>query len=127
MAFNASATMASWLIATVSFSDRMPGLSERAHGHHRSAQAGSTKPADLRHLMTPADAPNASDGSLAAPKPPQNFAAQPTGNASRTRRVPAAAHASPARVSLSLVALQSLALRPAREPQLAITGAIRPP
>jgi hypothetical protein len=36
--------------------------------------------------MTPADTPNASDGPLAATKPPEDRAAKPTGNASRTRR-----------------------------------------
>jgi hypothetical protein len=94
--------------------------------------------------MTPADAPNASDRPLVATKPPQDLAAQPIGNTSRTRRIapsgtahPArtrriapsgTAHpartrriapsgtAHPARTPLSLLALQSLALRSAGGP-----------
>ena len=45
--------------------------------------------------MTPADAPNASDRPLAATKPREDFAAEPTDNASRTRRVPAPAQRQP--------------------------------
>jgi hypothetical protein len=45
--------------------------------------------------MTPADAPNASDGPLAATKPLEDLAAEPTDNASRIRRVPAAAQRQP--------------------------------
>jgi hypothetical protein len=77
--------------------------------------------------MTPADAPNASDGPLAATKPPEDLAA----NRSATRRALAVSRhrhsANPARIPLWLFAPQSLALRPAREPRLTITGAIRSP
>ena len=85
------------------FPDRVPRLSARAHGHHRSAQARQTVPPDLRHFMTPADAPNASDGPLAATKPPEDLAAQPIGNASRTRRVPAPEQRQPGAHSIMAV------------------------
>jgi hypothetical protein len=77
--------------------------------------------------MTPADAPNASDGPLAATKPPEDLTAEPIGNTSRTRRVRHRHNANPARIRLSLLAPQSLTLRPTRKPQLTITGAIRSP
>jgi hypothetical protein len=75
-----------------------------------------TMPPDLRHFMTPADAPNASDGPLAAIKPPEDLAAQPTGTASRTRRVPAPAQRQPGARSIIAAAPQSLALRSAQSP-----------
>jgi len=43
--------------------------------------------------MMPADAPNVSDGPLAATKPPEDLAAEPIGNALRTRHAPAPAPA----------------------------------
>jgi hypothetical protein len=66
--------------------------------------------------MTPEDAPNASDEPLAVTKPPEDLAAQSTANASRTRRAQQRHSANPARILLWLFALQSLPLRPAREP-----------
>jgi len=77
--------------------------------------------------MTPADVPNPSDRPLAATKPPENFAAEPIGNTLRTRRVPAAAHRQPSAHSIIAARAKSLALRPARKPQLTIAGAIRSP
>ena len=52
------------------------------------AQARPTMLPDLRHIMTPADTLNACDGPLAATKPPEDLAAEPIGNTSRTRRCP---------------------------------------
>jgi hypothetical protein len=77
--------------------------------------------------MTPVDAPNAFDGPLAATKPPQELAAEPTGNAPRTRRVPPPAQSQPGAPSIMTVRAASLALQPAREPRLTITGATRSP
>jgi hypothetical protein len=77
--------------------------------------------------MTPADTLNACDGPLAATKPPEDLAAEPIGNASRTRRVPAAAHRQPGAHSIIAARAKSLALRTARKPRLTIAGAIRSP
>ena len=50
--------------------------------------------------MTAEDAPNASDEPLAVTKPPEDLAAQPTGNASRTRRAPPPAQRQPSMDSI---------------------------
>jgi hypothetical protein len=60
------------------------------------------------------------------PKPPEDLAAEPIGNASRTRRVPAPAQPNPARIPLWLFAPQSLALRPARKPRLTMPAPFDP-
>jgi hypothetical protein len=77
--------------------------------------------------MTPADAPNPSDGPLAATKPPDDLAVQPTGNASRTRVSRHWHRADPPRIPLSLLAPRSLALLARSKAQAAIAGAIRSP
>jgi len=77
--------------------------------------------------MTPADDPNASDGPLAATKPPEDLAAQPTGTASRTRRVPAPAQRQPGAHSIVAAAPTEPALRSAQKPRFTIAGAIRSP
>ena len=59
--------------------------------------------------MTPADAPNASDGPLAATKPPEKLAAESIGNG-RALAVSRHRHsANPARIPLWLLAPHSLA------------------
>ena len=78
--------------------------------------------------MTPADAPNPSDGPLAATKPPEDFASQPTGNrlgalaASGTGMAP-----SRRAFHYGCLSDRALALRLARKHRLTITGAIRSP
>jgi hypothetical protein len=69
------------------FLDAMPRLSAPAHGHHRSAQARQTMPSDLRHYMTPADAPMPPTDRLPRPSHRRTLAAEPSGTASRTGRV----------------------------------------
>lgn len=77
--------------------------------------------------MTPADAPNASDGPLAATKPPEYPAAQLTDDASRTRRVLAAAQRQPDAPSTiaAYVAQPRASVR--SKPRFTISGAIRSP
>ena len=77
--------------------------------------------------MTPADAPNASDGPLAATKPPEDFAAQTTGNASRTRRVPAAAQRQPGAHSIIAACATEPRASVRSNPRFTIAGAIRSP
>ena len=50
--------------------------------------------------MTPADAPNAFDGPLAAAKPLQDLTAEPTSNGARTRRIPPPAQSQPGAPSM---------------------------
>ncbi len=77
--------------------------------------------------MTPADAPNASEGPLAATKPPEDLAAEPTGNASRTRRVPAAAQRQPGANSIIVACATKPRASVRSKPRFTIAGAIRSP
>jgi hypothetical protein len=77
--------------------------------------------------MMPADAPNASDGPLAATKPPEDPAAQPTGDASRTRRVPAAAQRQPDAHSMIAAYAAQPRASVRSKPRFTIAGAIRSP
>jgi hypothetical protein len=77
--------------------------------------------------MTPADAPNASDGPLVATKPPEDLAAEPIGNASRTRRVPALAQRQPGAHSIIAVRPTEPRASPRSRAPLNIAGAIQSP
>jgi hypothetical protein len=77
--------------------------------------------------MTAEDAPNASDEPLAVTKPPEDLAAQPTGNASRTRRARHRHSANPAWTPYMAVRAAEPPASTRSRAQLTITGAIRSP
>jgi hypothetical protein len=66
--------------------------------------------------MTPDDNPNASDGPLAATKPPEDLAVQPTGTTSRTRRLPAPAQRQPGAHPIGAAAPHSPRFGPLKSP-----------
>jgi len=77
--------------------------------------------------MTPADAPNASDRLLAATKPPEHFAAQPTSNAAAHSPVPAAAQRQPGVHPIIAACATQLRVAARSKLRFTIAGAIRSP